>query len=508
MEGDEVDNMSLHWHSKTDVRTERPESLGCVGANESNFIQCNTPTDVFMVFMDVIIDDLVYQTNLYGTQNDRTLKITKDEMLVFFGINFFMGYHELPAWKDYWSSSPDLGVKFVSDAMSRNTFQKILQNLHCNDNTSLPSNNKDKLFKLRPIIDKLNTSFRNHYFGTRQLSVDESMVKFKGRSTLKQYNPMKPIKRGYKIWSMADQNGYMLAFKIYQGKEESINPEFSSLGLGERVVLELTKSVWNQYREIYFDNFFSSTKLLQQLKLQKTLACGTVRINRKGLPKKMMLDKEMKRGMSDSKFLVDGISFFKWMDNKPVHLISNFHGSEITSVKRKAKDGSAVTVPCPSVVSDYNKYMGGVDHADRLRALYNIDRKSPKWWHRLFFGLIDIMFVNSYVVYTTLFNKISVLEYRRSVVQGLLTNQSLKTKNSPAQKQKNNKRRKTGFSVSRDVRTGNTGIHWPCFVKERARCEVCSSKAIESRPHSKCSHCNVFLCCNEKKNCFSEFHEK
>jgi hypothetical protein len=181
------------------------------------------------------------------------------------------------------------------------------------------------------------------------------------------------------------------------------------------------------------------------------------------------------------------------MDNKPVHLISNFHGSETTSVKRKAKDGSAVTVPCPSAVFDYNKYMGGVDHADRLRALYNIDRKSQKWWHRLFFGLIDIMFVNSYVVYTTLFNKISVLEYRRSIVQGLLTKQSLKTKNSPAQKHKNNKRRKTGFSISRDVRTRNTGIHWPCFVKERARCKVCSSKAIESRPHSKCSYCNVFL---------------
>lgn len=65
---------------------------------------------------------------------------------------------------------------------------------------------------------------------------------------------------------MANQNGCILAFKIYQGKEESINPELSGLGLGERVVLELTKSVWNQYREIYFDNFFSSTKLVQQLK--------------------------------------------------------------------------------------------------------------------------------------------------------------------------------------------------------------------------------------------------
>lgn len=80
--------------------------------------------------------------------------------------------------------------------------------------------------------------------------------------------------------------------------------------------------------------------------------------------------------------------------------------------------------------------MGGVDHADRLMALYNIERKTTKWWHRLFFGLIDIMFVNSYVVYTTLFGKISVLEYRRAIVQGLLTKQTLKMRNSSAQKQK------------------------------------------------------------------------
>jgi len=63
------------------------------------------------------------------------------------------------------------------------------------------------------------------------------MVKFKGRSSLKQYNLMKPVKRGYKIWSLADQRGYMLAFKIYQGKEEIVNHEFEKFGLGERVVL-------------------------------------------------------------------------------------------------------------------------------------------------------------------------------------------------------------------------------------------------------------------------------
>ncbi|XP_025419597.1 piggyBac transposable element-derived protein 3-like [Sipha flava] len=181
---------------------------------------CYTPTDVLMVFIESILDDLVYQINLYRTQNNKILRIQREDMLVFIGTNFFMGYHNIPSYKNYWSTSPDLGVKLISNAMPRNTFEKILVNLHCNDNKSLPPNNKEK-----------------------EISVDESMIKFKGRSSIKQYNPMKPIKRGYNIWSMADQKGYMLAFKVYQGKEENVSSEFENYGLGERVVLELTKSV-------------------------------------------------------------------------------------------------------------------------------------------------------------------------------------------------------------------------------------------------------------------------
>lgn len=70
---------------------------------------------------------------------------------------------------------------------------------------------------------------------------------------------------------------------------------------------------------------------------------------------------------------------------KPVHIISNFHGSEIASVKRKEKNGSLHTVLCSTPVSDYNMFMGGVNLADRYRALYNVERKSRKWWHRIFF---------------------------------------------------------------------------------------------------------------------------
>ena len=43
--------------------------------------------------------------------------------------------------------------------------------------------------------------------------------------------------------------------------------------------------------------------------------------------------------------------------------------------------------------------MGGVDKHDMLRQLYEINRKSMKWWHRLVFGSLDMAVVNTYVVH-------------------------------------------------------------------------------------------------------------
>ena len=69
---------------------------------------------------------------------------------------------------------------------------------------------------------------RGHYFilgiivrkhsPSEHVSVDESMIRFKGRTSLKQYNHMKPIRREYKLWCVADNDGYVYKFKVYTGK--------------------------------------------------------------------------------------------------------------------------------------------------------------------------------------------------------------------------------------------------------------------------------------------------
>lgn len=55
---------------------------------------------------------------------------------------------------------------------------------------------------------------------TQPNSIDEAMIPFKGRTSLKQYIPNKPIKRGIKVWVRADaENGYVCQFEVYVGKK-------------------------------------------------------------------------------------------------------------------------------------------------------------------------------------------------------------------------------------------------------------------------------------------------
>ena len=54
----------------------------------------------------------------------------------------------------------------------------------------------------------------------RNVSVDEVMIKFKGKSKITQKIPLKSIKQGIKVWILADSvNGYIIDFKVYIGKE-------------------------------------------------------------------------------------------------------------------------------------------------------------------------------------------------------------------------------------------------------------------------------------------------
>ena len=95
----------------------------------------------------------------------------------------------------------------------------------------------------------------------------------------------------------------------------------------------------------------------------------------------------------------NGISCIKWMDTKAVTIVSNMHDpSENLEINRKNKDGSTQLVEAPKMVKHYMQHMGCVDKADMLKSLYELDRKSTKWRHQIFFHLMDVTLVNSMIL--------------------------------------------------------------------------------------------------------------
>ena len=71
----------------------------------------------------------------------------------------------------------------------------------------------------------------------------------------------------------------------------------------------------------------------------------------------------------------------KWVDNNVVQLVSNFVGIKpMTSIERWCKkEKKGKDIPCPQIVKQYNKSMGGVDLADTLIALCRIPCKIIRW---------------------------------------------------------------------------------------------------------------------------------
>ena len=67
-------------------------------------------------------------------------------------------------------------------------------------------------------------------------------------------------------------------------------------------------------------------------------------------------------------------------------------------MKRKNKNGSQINVPCSAAVKNYICFMGGVDVADAKRKVYSCSRRSKKWWHRLFYFIVDVCIVNAIII--------------------------------------------------------------------------------------------------------------
>lgn len=170
--------------------------------------------------------------------------------------------------------------------------------------------------------------------------------------------------------------------------------------------------------EVYFDNFFSSYKLLLALKDKGFYATGTIRDNRTNhcpLEPVKSLSKKPRGTYEDAFDRSTNLSLVRWNDNSVVTVISNhFNSQPISNAKRyNRKEKREVNIEQPDVIKHYNKNMGGVDLHDNGIANYRIRITGKKWWWPLFINTLDSIIVNSWKIHGMVnSNRMSQLNFK------------------------------------------------------------------------------------------------
>jgi len=483
------------------------------GISHNAAVNLESPLEIFMLLLTpTFMEYIVAQSNVYATQKNASLDLTVEELKAFLGILIIMGFNTLPSLRLFWSTDTNFHIERIACIMPLKRFLKILRFLHLNDNAQPQKGEPNyKTHKVKPIIDHVNKTFRLLFNPSRYLAVDESMIKFKGRSSLKQYMPMKPVKRGFKMWVLAcSVTGYCLAVSLYEGKDGS-----TGQSLGERVVNKLIEGYEGFGYCLFFDNFFSNLPMIKRLLQKKYFACSTIRQTRKFFPHaQLRSDKDLKIGESD--FIAAGdIGVAKWKDRgkKCVCIATTMHNvSEKAQVLRTNKEGKRESVSCPTCIKDYNAYMGGVDHFDQLVSAYNISWKSRKWWIKIFYYCIDAMIVNAYILYKTTYQTVhprkkclTHLKFRSLLANELVGSFYARQKKGPTpQKGRGRKRNHPDgrATLPNATRLANVGEHLP-LKGTRRRCAYCSTSKEQRRSNIQCMKCNVALCLE----CFAPFHK-
>jgi len=295
---------------------------------------------------------------------------------------------------------------------------------------------------------------------------------------------------------------------ILTGKDDSLGS--GDAGLTHAVVMRLVDPIKHRGHHVYTDNFYTSPQLFHDLRANGFGACGTLRLNRRSLPKSIKVP--VKKGERKAIRLDSLMIAIKWMDKRMVTVLTTIHSDEVAMVERRSRHatGGREVVEKPLAIVQYNKHMKGVDQADQLLSYYGFGHRTVKWWRRAFFFLLDMAVVNSYVLYT-LQNpdkkrRLTHEEYRVQLATDLLSAAGVDSNTTLAP---HGPRRVSSQPAARlterhfPTNTGRNEVGRPI----QQDCFVCSRKRGRGRKMTtyKCQQCNLPMCIVP---CFELHHTK
>lgn len=413
--------------------------------------------------------------------------VTLEELKIFIGLVLHMGTIRLNRLQDYWKQHRLFNLPTFSNFMSRDRFMVILRCLHFNKNPE-PSQAKptDRLFKIRPIIDYFNSRMIEIYYPGKELSLDESIVLWRGRLVFRQYIQNKKHKYGVKLYLLTEPDGTVIKFAVYTGTLDN----FGGKGHASNIVMHLTEEKLDVGHSIYMDNYYNSYELAIQLLSRKTYCTGTLRVDRKSNPVDVKVAK-LKRGERIVRY-TNGVMIAKWRDNRDVMYISTeFRDNLIKYFNKRHQEKEK-----PEAIYNYNRFMGGIDKKDQMMSYYPFERKTLRWYKKIGIHIIYMLLMNSYFLYKKYVRaKMSLYDYRLEVLEYLLPESANR---NPIV---NRKIISTDHVPKKNPPTGNEKKH------AHRRCTECNKNKIRKETVYHCPVCpKLPALCLEP--CFLIFHKK
>ena len=371
-------------------------------------------------------------------------------------------------------------------------YQIISKFLHFADNSLYDAEDpdRDRLYKVRPLINHFNDTFKELYSPSKRISIDEQLLLHKGKLHFKQYIPNKRARFGIKFFSLCDETGYLFSTEVYAGKNTIADEEeHKDLGNTGQVVMRLMEPLLDEGHNLFLDNWYTSFALFKKLADRLTPACGTVRKNRARFPP-TFVSKKLKSGET-LHVVKDHVLGLRFRDKRDVFFLSTMHQPGLVPTQKTDKEGNVILKE--KVVVDYNGGIGFVDKNDAIICQHDMVRKCQKWTTKVAFHFIEEALFNAHVLYgMSLQPSLTYTNFKLAYVEASL---------SPFPDLEVHTQRYDGHHYPEKI-----PITDPNKTSKMKRCVHCYKNGVDRRSRYQCDNClgHLGLCVSQ---CFKEYHQ-
>lgn len=334
------------------------------------------------------------------------MNVSAEEMRTFHGVLLFIAIDRKKALYDFFSTTWLKSSNFVLGIFSRARFMQIFWGLHIGRANADADQFENQRGKVQGVIDYLQNLFFKYYTPSSSFSADESIVPFKGRIGFAIYNPLKPTSLGVRLVDIADAiTGYVLHLIPYFRSELNNILPFPEHAWATRIILTLVDHIRRHYQysgfHIFTDRLYTSVTLAKKLHKWQCHLTGTLNASRMYSPPQVKnRNLRLRKDKCVSYICSNKYNVIAWKDKHDVKLLSTYYGNETVLLQRKQRGNLPDEfVNKPVMIREYTKYMGGVDRADHYISSYGFVQKSLKWWRKVYFFVLEVAIVNSYILY-------------------------------------------------------------------------------------------------------------